>query len=386
MRSKLIRLLVVVAILALAGWGLFTRFGPRPLFVAVRPVERGWVESTVANTRAGTVNACRRAKLAPQVSGQVKRLPVKEGDRVEQGDLLLELWNQDLRAQLSLARSEARAAEARAQQACLAAELALREADRTSRLHRDRVVDERALDRALSERDTTHAACQAARASAEEARSRVEVAQAALGRTILLAPFDGVVAELNAELGEVVTPSPPGIPTPPAVDFIEEGCMYVSAPIDEIDGRSVRVGQPARITMDAYPGQRFDGTVRRVAPYVLDREKQARTLEVEVEIDDPAAIPSLVPGYSADVEIILERRESVLRIPAEAVSGEDRVLILEDGVLQERRIETGVANWRYVEVTSGVKEGELIVLSLDRAGVEAGARAVAEPAPASDDR
>jgi HlyD family secretion protein len=208
------------------------------------------------------------------------------------------------------------------------------------------------------------------------------VARAALERTILVAPFDGIIAELNAELGEVVTPSPPGIPTLPAVDLIEEGCLYVVAPLDEIDGRSVRTGQPARITLDAFPDRQFGGTVRRIAPYVLDREKQARTLDVEVEIDDPGSIPALIPGYSADVEIILERREDVLRIPAESISGEERVLVLTDGLLEEKRIETGVANWQFVEVTSGLAEGESIVLSLDRAGVAAGARAVAEPSGA----
>jgi HlyD family secretion protein len=216
---------------------------------------------------------------------------------------------------------------------------------------------------------------------AEESASRVEVARSEMERSILLAPFDGIVAELNAEMGEMVTPSPPGIPTPPAVDFIEEGCMYVTAPIDEIDGRSVRTGQPARITLDAYPGERFEGTVRRVAPYVLDREKQARTLEVEVAIDDPASIPGLVPGFSADVEILLERREGVLRVPAEALSGTDRVMLLEGDHLGERKIATGIANWQYVEVTSGLGEGDLIVLSLDRAGVQAGARAVAGQPP-----
>ncbi len=331
MRRSLIRPLAVIALLALAAWALFHQLRPKPLLVVVQRVERGWVESTVANTRAGTVEACRRAKLAPQMSGQIERLPVAEGDRVRKGEVLRELWNDDLRSQLALAESE-----------------------------------------------RARASCEAARAMAEESGSRVAVARAALDKTILVAPFDGVVSELNGELGEMVTPSPPGIPTLPAVDLIEEGCLLVSAPIDEIDGRSVRAGHRARVTLDAFPGRRFDGTVRRVAPYVLDVEKQARTIEVEVEIDDPSSIPALVPGYSADVEILLERKEDVLRVPAEALSGENRVLVLRDGIIEERPIETGVANWQFVEVVSGLELGEEIVLSLDRPGVEAGARAEAE--------
>jgi len=382
-RRFLIRFLILLVLGTLVVWILMREFGAKPVPVLVHTVERGWVEATVANTRAGTVKACRRAKVAPQVSGRVWRLPIKKGDEVEKGAKLLELWNEDLRAQLSLADSQATAAEASQRERCLAADLALREADRATKLHADKIVDDQALDRAVAERDTTSAACEAAKAGAEEAESQVDVARAALDRTILLAPFAGVVAELNAELGEVVAPSPPGIPTPPAVDLIERGCLYVTAPIDEIDARRVRVGQDASITLDAFPGRKFEGRVRRVAPYVLDVEKQARTLDVEVEIAHPESIPALVPGYSADVEILLERKDGVLRIPAEAISGEGRVIVLADGVLEERKIETGLANWQYVEVTSGLAEGEKVVLSLDRAGVAAGARAVAESEPAS---
>jgi HlyD family secretion protein len=379
--KSLIKALVVIALVALAGWTIFNQFKPEPVEVAVHTVSRGWVEATVANTRAGTVKACRRAKLAPQMSGQVSKLPVNEGDRVKKGDLLLALWNDDLNSQLQLTRSEGEASAARAEESCLAADLAGRDADRAALLYKDKIVDEQALDRANGERDTTRAACRAAMALQEESKSRVAVARAALARSILIAPFDGVVAELNAELGEVVAPSPPGIPTPPAVDLIEEGCLYVVAPIDEIDGRSVRPGQPARISLDAFPDQQFDGTVRRVAPYVLDREKQARTLDVEVDINDAASIPALIPGYSADVEVLLDRREDVLRIPAEAVSGENRVLILTGGLLEERAIEVGTANWQFIEVTSGLAAGDQVVISLDRAGVTAGEHAVAESNP-----
>jgi HlyD family secretion protein len=372
---------------AAAAYGVFVWTRPTPVKVNVRPVERGWVESTVANTRAGTVKACHRAKLAPQAGGQVSRLLIREGTRVKEGDVLVEIWNDDLRASLALAKSEETASAARAEQSCLTADLAEREAVRARQLFDSKVLDEQGLDRAEAERNTSRAACKAARATADESHGRVQVAKAALDRTILRAPFDGIVAELNAEIGEVVIPSPPGIPTPPALDLIEEGCLYVIAPIDEIDARAVRPGQQARVTLDAFQGRTFAATVRRVAPYVLDLEKQARTLDVEVEIDDPRSAPDLLPGYSADVEILLERRENVLRVPAEAVSGEGRVLVLSGGTIEERKIESGIANWQFVEIRSGLAEGDQVVMSLNKPEVVPGAKAVAEsgnePTPGS---
>ncbi|UCF66032.1 MAG: efflux RND transporter periplasmic adaptor subunit [Acidobacteriota bacterium] len=378
MSRKLIRLLVLVAVIALVAVGIFYATRPRPVSVVVYQVDRGRVESTVANTRAGTVTACRRAKLAPITSGRVVKLPAREGDRVSSGALLIELWNDDFRAELQLAEAEAKASRARAEQACLSAELAEREARRLERLFADEVIGEDRVDKARSERDASQAACQASRAGIEVADARVGVARAALARTVLRAPFDGIVAELNAELGEVVIPSPPGIPTPPAIDLIEEGCLYVAAPLDEVDAPRVRPGLPVRVTMDAFPDDNFPGTVRRIAPYVFDIEKQARTVEIEVMIADPTSIAGLSPGYSADVEVLLDARESVLRVPTEAISDSSSVLVVQGDHLERREVQTGLSNWQLTEIVSGLEAGEKVVLSLDRAGVVAGALAEIE--------
>jgi HlyD family secretion protein len=187
------------------------------------------------------------------------------------------------------------------------------------------------------------------------------------------------VAEVNGELGEFLTPSPPGIPTLPAVDLIDDSCLYVSAPIDEVDAARLDLGMPARITLDAYRGEHFDGKLRRIAPYVLALEKQARTVEVEVQFDNPVAARHLLVGYSADVEIVTDAREGALRIPTTALMPGNRVLVLgADGALEERRVETGLSNWEFTEVGSGLKPGERVVTSLERSGVKAGAIAAEE--------
>jgi HlyD family secretion protein len=194
-------------------------------------------------------------------------------------------------------------------------------------------------------------------------------------RMVLRAPFAGIVADISGELGEYATPSPPGIPTPPAIDLIDDSCMYVSAPIDEVDASYVKVGQVARITMDAIKGVTFPGKVKRVAPYVLELEKQARTVEVEVVFDKPPTKERLLVGYSADVEIVHAAHQNVLRIPTQALLENNRVLLYgAGGVLEERTVTTGLANWDQTEITSGLKEGDQIVLSLDQAGVKAGVR------------
>lgn len=96
---------------------------------------------------------------------------------------------------------------------------------------------------------------------------------------------------------------------PPVIDLIDDNCLYVSAPIDEVDAAQLRVGQSATILLDALPQQRFPARVRRIAPYVKEVEKQARTVEIEAEFTPkPADLPLLI-GYSADVEVEIARAQ-----------------------------------------------------------------------------
>ncbi len=373
MQRLLLAAIAIAGIVAVVGYTM----QDAPLRVVAVAVERGDVEATVANTRAGTVNACRRAGLSPALGGQIASLPVSTGERVTSGQVLLELWNEDLRAERILAERDAIASVARAKESCVIAKVAEREAKRLVSLRERGISSEEETDRAVGDAEAKQAGCEAVRDLVRVSDARVDVATAALQRTLLKAPFDGVIAEINGELGEFVTPSPVGVPTPPTVDLIDNSCLYISAPIDEVDATAVRTGMLARITLDAFPDQDFPGHVRRVAPYVLEVEKQARTVEVEAEIDNPEKY-DLIPGYSADVEIILDTRVDVLRIPALAVIDGEKVLLLneQDQVIEERMIERGVSNWEYSEIVSGLDGSELVILSVDREGVEAGATAV----------
>jgi HlyD family secretion protein len=367
----------VIALVAVGGlYWLFVGRG-EAIEVAVAEVAKGDVTASVVNTRAGTVKACRRSGLSPAMGGQMAALPVAEGDRVKAGDMLLELWNDDFKAELKVAEKDVVAARGRAREECVRADVARRDARRLDGLQERGLTSEEEVDRATGEADAREAACEAARDAVAVHQARIDAAQAALDRTRLIAPFDGIVAEINGELGEYVTPSPVGVATLPTVDLIDASCLYISAPIDEVDASLVAEGLPAMISLDAFGDQRFPGHVRRVAPYVLEVEKQARTVEIEAEIDNPEQT-NLLPGYSADVEVILDTRSNVLRIPTQSLVKGQYVFVLNEsaGILEQREIATGVRNWEYVEVLGGLSSGELVVLSVDREGVADGIAAV----------
>jgi len=377
LRRALIVLLVLVAGAALWAW-----LGrPKPVPVLAETVGRGTVEASVANTRAGTVEACQRTKLSTIAGGRIELLAVKEGDKVRKGQLLMRLWNDDLRAEQAYARAQLDTARRRITEACTLADLAQRDFKRQEQLLRQGFISEAALDTLRTQADARVAVCDTAKSDVAQAKARVDVVGTASQRTLLVAPFDGTVAKIVGEVGEYSTPSPPGVAMPPAIDLIDESCLYVKAPMDEVDAPKIAVGQPVRITLDALPGRSFAGKVRRIAPYVTAVEKQARTVEIEVDFDDPQSAGRLLVGYSADVEVILDLRREVLRVPSSALLQGERVLLLQDGRLIERPVKTGIANWEHTEIAQGLQGGERIVTSLDRNGVVAGAAAVEDRVP-----
>lgn len=371
---------IVLGLIAVVAVALYLNSArPDPVKVSASPVVRGDVIASVTNTRAGTVDACRRAGIAPATGGTIEGLYVSDGDVVKQGQLLLELWNADLKAQVEVAERDAAAARAMSRQSCVHASVTRRTADRLVRLRESKVAAEDDVERAVGEAESSAAACDASQVAVKVKDAAVELARATLQRTQLHAPFDGIVAEINGELGEFVTPSPVGIPTLPTVDLIDNSCLFIRAPIDEVDAPQVKAGQKAWITLDAFKERRFSGKVQRVAPYVLDIEKQSRTVDVEAVIDDPES-QVLLPGYSADVQVILEERLDVLNIPTSAILDDAAVYVVpkDGGPLEKRAIEAGLSNWEVTEVLSGLKEGEFVVKSVDREGVADGAIAQVE--------
>lgn len=379
-RKTTVRLVSVIVIIILIS-GLFKYLSkPKPLEVSIAAVTTGTVESTVTNTRAGTVMACRRARLAPHVGGQMSRLAVKEGQKVNTNDILVELWNTDVKAQLLLAQNEANAAKALARERCVRYETLKKEAKRMASLFKQKLASEEQQEQAQGNAKAAQAACEAATDQGKVAESRIKVVNAALERTIVRAPFDGIVAEVNGEVGEFITPSPVGVPTLPVVDLIDYQCIYVLAPIDEVDAPAVKQDLKARITLDAFPNHPFPAKVHRISPYIQDFEKQARTVDVEVYFENIIGEQNLLPGYSADAEIILDVKNNVTRIPTEAVFEKQFVYVYhsDSNTIEKREIKTGLSNWSYTEVVSGLKEGDTVVTSIGIEGLDDGADVILE--------
>ena len=372
--------IVLAGVVAIAIGLRLTYFRPAAIPVTVSRVETGRVEELVTNNKAGTVTARQRASLTPEIGGVIVRIPVKEGDEVKRGQMLLALSDAELRAQLALQVRALDTVRATITQSCAEADLAGRNLDRTRRLAAERLVAAQTLDQAESQSVAAAAACSSAKARLAETAAGIDVARVALAKTVLRAPFDGVVSKVSAKVGEWMTPSMLGALAPTsAIELVDSRSIYVRAPLDEVDAGKVRKGLPVRITMDAYAGRAFPGHVTYVSSVVSEAQQQNRTFDVDVEFDDAAFARTLLPGTSADLEIILRARDGALRIPTSAILQGGHVLVVRGDTLVSVPIRTGLANWETTEVVEGLVPGDRVVISLDRVEVREGARVTVEP-------
>jgi len=220
---------------------------PQPVPVTIYKVGTGRVEDIVVNSRAGTIKSRRRAGMSPGIAGLVKEIAVKKGSRVKQDDLLLQLDDIEHQARVQLARSALAAARSVAQQAHLEAEQAQRDWKRTQILAQNQVVSENLLDQDRTRALAAEAASAAAQARIHEMEASLEAAQSILAKTTMKAPFDGVVLNVSTEVGEWISPSPPGVFIPSVVDLIDPAALYLSAPIDEADVARIKVDLPVLV-------------------------------------------------------------------------------------------------------------------------------------------
>jgi HlyD family secretion protein len=381
MIKKIILLILFIALISFV-WSINK---PKILSVQTQAVTTGLTQATVVNTRAGTITACQRSKLALAIGGQIAAIKVQEGQQVKRGEVLLSLWNKDLKANVNSATAGVSAAEYSKQSLCIQANSDQREAVRQENLIGKNLTSQGQVDLAQAKANASAAACTGANAHWQQAQAILAQAQAMLEKTYLIAPFSGTVAHISGEIGEFSTPSPPGVPTPPAIDLITSDCHYITAPIDEVDAGKIAIGMQVNISLDAFRGQIFQGKVRRIAPFVQDYAKQARTVEIEVDFIDNKH-PKLLAGYSVDVEIILASSSKNIRIPSDAIIDNNFVYLLNtNGFIEKRNISTGLTNWQFTEVTQGLNKGEqLITNSMNITNIEAGLAAKSQRVKADD--
>ncbi len=328
---------------------------------------------TASVTANGYVVARTRASVSAQVSGRLAKLAVSEGSYVRRGEVIGQLENTDFRA--TVAEAEANLASARAQ--VIEAEAERDQADRDARRFESMqaknpgMISVQDVELAVSRAAQAAARVRAAEARVNATEATLRLAKANLDYTYIRAPFTGTVLRKEAEVGEVVAPSVGGGLTRGAVVTMADlTTLEVEVDVNEAYISRVRNGQPAQITLDAYPDTSFRGSVRQVVPTA---DRQRATVQVKVAILDRD--PRILPEMGARVDFITPSSEDTtananaagsprFRLPAAAVreaNGQSVVWLVRDGRLESRAVQAGPASGGYREIRRGLAGGELVL-------------------------
>lgn len=305
------------------------------------------VESSVTTTAAGTVVAEHQAILSFGAAGRVARIHVSAGNQVEQGDLIAELENRDLKTTVQDAERELKRARA---------------------LFKSGLVS---------------------RATLDDAVRNFEVARANYDKTVIRAPFSGIVTEMNLELGELASQTSPqwvGSTQPAAkapIRLVDRLPRLIRGDIDEIDLPKVKVGTVARVRIQALGKQSLPAQVTRVVPFVSTVKEKDRTSEVELKVTAPDV--GLLPvGASVDIELITATKSGALAIPNRTVLGHGAqryVFRYADGKAQRVNVKLGIGNYERTEITEGLKAGDVVIFPPEELELKDGMRVNVETSP-----
>ena len=368
------------------------------IIVQTEKVSRRNITQTV--TATGKIDPEFKVVITPEVSGEIVYLPVKEGQRVRKGDLLLKIKQDQYLAQRD--RAVANLQSAKASLAIQKIQLQKIESDynRIQELFKKGLSSEAELEAIKAQYETARAQVLAAESTVQQMEAAVKEANENLAKTVITSPMDGIVSQLNVKLGERVlgTGFTQGSNLMTIADLSK---MVAVVDVDENDVVLISIGDTAKVKVDAFPGKVFKGVVYEIGNTAkskgLGTQEEVVNFEIKIRILDSNV--DLKPGMSCNAEIMTDTRTNVLAVPIqsvtirgqEAISKEEKkseedemvtvekkkedqdtkalegVFIVENGKAKFVKVKTGISDDTYIEIIEGLKDGEEVVTGSYRA-------------------
>lgn len=345
---KLLLFLLLISVIG-SAWAVWQQRGDAPPSVSLDTVSLGGVSNTIS--APGRVNAVREVWVSAMHAGQVAGLPIADGQSVAKGDVLLQLAVAD--QQLALRRAEAVSAQRRAEVKRAEHELAAAEAGVA------------AGSRPRSELEPLRDALAISRAQRNVARQEVSQAKHQLEKRTVRAPMSGLLQQLSTAEGEWLAADKP------FARIVDDQDLWVTARVHATDIADIHVGQGADIVSEVFPERQIHGTVRRLARSV-DSSDDTNTIDVEIQLTAEAA-GQLRFGEQVDVRITVAARDEVIVLPfGQIQDGDDGPSVWlyragqKHGLVEKRRVVTGIESLTHVEITEGLSVGERIIVPQGR--------------------
>jgi len=351
--------LILLAVLGGGGYWAWNKFSgeiksanSQPSRNVATEVTRQTIESNVE--LSGDIEPVVKVEVKPEVSARILKLNVILGDKVEKGQVLVELDDQELKTQKESAELEIAGAKVQV-------EKAKRDAERDQKLFEKNLVAQQAMADSITAKDLAENALQ-------RAQKNLQTVNDKLAKTKVLAPMSGVILELPVVQGQVVVGAASVNSGTLLMNLADLKRLLISTHVNQVDVARLKPGMPIRFTVDSLPGKEMEGKIDNIAP-TATIVKNIKGFTVEMLIENPD--PALRPGMTADLVIPIEKAENVLAVPLAAVFSEpdgSKVCFVEktgpDGskLAEKRPVTIGLSDMDHVEILKGLQENESILL------------------------
>ncbi|MDF3020940.1 MAG: efflux transporter periplasmic adaptor subunit [Steroidobacteraceae bacterium] len=325
---------------------------------------------------SGSLTYESQVTLAPEVTGRVTEILVEEGDQVKREQLLMRLDPRAPRAAIEQSEAQVRQARLSIERRQVDFDTLVARTKRFEALRAQGMVDINSLEELVSARNLAEVDLRTSREQLSQALAQLRQAQEQLAKTEIRSPLDGKVTAIYVKVGQTAVPSFSGIAGSILIDVADTASIDAEIHVDETDIARVRVGAQARVVPAAFPDKTLTGTVDQVAIAPRQQPGQNKSYPVRIRLTNTQGV-TFHPGMSCRAEVLTGSLvdEKVLAVPVQALRYEDNpdksskseksiasVFIFDGGRAIKRAVSTGTADDTYIAVTTGLKEGDQVVV------------------------
>jgi len=329
---------------------------------------------------SGELQYLNPVELKPEVIGKISDIPVKEGQRVHKGQIVLRLDPVLYQAQVTQQQATVQQAEIAIESQKLTVANLQQQYDRQQALYKQHLVDANTFDNLGNQLDLAKTEMQNRQQELEIAQAQLAQAQQNLSKTVITSPIDGMVTSLPVKVGETVITGT-NIAGDTLMDIADPSVVLADVQVDEADIANVKLGEDADIDAVSFPDRTLHGKVQFVASSVTDTSSsltassasQGRTFEVKIGLTNKD-LPLLKPGMSVRAEIFTQSTPDTLSVPVQAVLYDNDpnsksleptsgayVYLVDGSKVRKMPVTTGISSDTYEAVTSGLKAGDVVV-------------------------
>lgn len=372
-RKQWIVLGAVVALIALPVVLKVSRGGTEKVVDVESVTGRALTPTVLAS---GTLTYESQVTLAPEVTGRVKEILVEEGDQVKLDQLLMRLDPAAARAAIEQSQAQVRQARLSIERRQVDFDAQVVKLKRFEALQEKGLFDANGLEELTSQRNMAEVDLRTSREALSQAQAQLRQAEEMLAKTEIRSPLDGKVTAIYVKVGQTAVPSFSGISGSILLDVANTASIDAEINVDETDIARVRLGAQARVVPAAFPDKTLLGTVDQVAIAPRLQGGQNKSYPVRIRLENTEGV-IFHPGMSCRAEVLTNSKDDakVLAVPVQSVRYEDNpdkssqaekslasVYVYEDGRARKRTVTTGVADDSYIAISSGLKEGEKVVV------------------------